>query len=349
MKRSNVIAQRRALGSLPIPRRGRRLVGVLLAASVLGGACSGADTDNAAGDVTPTAASEPAIVEPAATPQPTATPEPTPTATPEPTGVDDVQAVWEDFIAGAFGADGDQEDLALALANGTQDALDVIAVFQGSLDREVIEHYTKIETTDNGWAINDCFTVTPPFGHPTWLWFSAEVIDTDTGPIIESAKGPNNAVDCVPAELAQGALNGYDAYNEAFFSVFNPPDPHSALIEATMTGPQLPSIQTSIQQAQDEGWVVRGDWDRHPQITRIISADVILVEDCHVPSDDYGAYSVDTGEQLAEIIVPIRAGQEDLSLFEMRREEDTWKVAGVSGSFDTQCEFAPEFLELPKV
>ena len=249
---------------------------------VLAAACSGGG-DEATPEATPT----PVALEPTPTSEtvdePTATPEPEPT--PVPSDPEAAEAAWRSFWEAVAVPDDDAAGLAAAQAWGSQDAIDQVRSFPwGSTDRDV-ESFPVLEASGDAFTVNDCMFFTPGFGTGGGgLWWAGTVQQVDGAWTVTAADRVSNFDPCVPAELAEAAIAGYEAYLDAVLVVFTPPDPDSELIEQTMTGNQLTALRPAIESAREDGWTVQGGSENHPEVTQMPSSTSVVLLDCYMPT-----------------------------------------------------------------
>lgn len=316
---------------------------------VLVAACSSGG-DEATPEATPT----PVALEPTPTAEPvdepTATPEPEGTPTPVPSDPEAAEAAWRSFWEAVAVPDDDAAGLEAARAWGSQDAIDQVRSFPwGSADRDV-ETFPVVEASGEAFTVNDCMFFTPGFGTDGGgVWWAGTVEPVDGAWTVTAADRVSSFDPCVPAELAEAAIAGYEAYLDAVPVFWDPPDPESPLVSQTMAGNHLDVISGLLVQASNEGWIVRGRQSSHPEVITVLSPDEIVLLDCYEVDPASGAFDGTTGTRLDDLIAPVRPGQLNKSGVEMIREEGQWKVKGINSVLDDSCEFAPTDDGLPAV
>lgn len=324
-----------------------RSLAATLTAVIIAAACTSAGTEQPAIEPTPTTVAADPTPTPAPEPteEPTATPEPEPTEAPtlEPTDIEAVETAWANFIEGSVGPDDDEAHRTLALQYGAEEAHRRLSEWHlGSTDRVVEQSYPKVEVTDTGWSIRDCFLVVPR-GLPAsgWVSATAEVVETDNGPFIASIDFPHGSEACVPAEVATEVIAGYEAYLDAVPIYFSPPDPDHPLVRQTASGQRLDLLLENLRMAVEDGWEYRGRPDSHLYIDDVGRTGNYRLTDCQERSPDDGAYDLVTGERLDEIVPTLIAGQRDLVSVRMIQDEGIWKVDELGRTRDADCSFEP--------
>jgi hypothetical protein len=325
-----------------------RRFGLAAATLLLAAACSGGgeaatpEPTATAPALEPTPTTEPVV-------EPTATEIPEPTATVVPADPDAAQAAWSNFWQAISVPDDNAFGLAAALEWGSQEAIDGVRSFPwGSTDREV-ENFPVLEAAEGGsFAVNDCMFFTPGFGSST-VWWQGTVELVDGSWSVTSATRVNGFDPCVPAELADEAIAGYEAYLDAVPVFWDPPDADDPLLAQTMTGNHLAVIADQVVRASGEGWVVRGRQSSHPEVISSLTSSEVVLLDCYEVDPNSGAFDAVTGERLDELIAPVRPGQLNKSAVEMIREEGQWKVKGINSVLNDNCDLAPTSDGLPVV
>ncbi len=237
-----------------------RRLGVVAAIVVLAAACSGGGDE-----ATPEATATPVALEPTPTVEPVE--DPTATALPEPTPVpsdpEAAEAAWRSFWEAVAVPDDDTDGLAAALAWGSQRAIDQVRSFPwGSTDRDV-ETFPVLEATGDAFAVNDCMFFSPGFGNEGGgVWWAGTVEQVDGAWTVTAADRVSNFDPCVPAELADAAIAGYEAYLDAVPVFWDPADPDGPACSRTITGHQLERHRwPSCSGGWTKGWVVQGTTD----------------------------------------------------------------------------------------
>lgn len=183
-----------------------------------------------------------------------------------------------------------------------------------------------VENRDGDWVVtrikvplrDGSGTVPPPPDEPPYL----------RGP----AQGPAPP-SCVPADLAEEAIKGYEAfitaYNDALgFGRRGAPDPASPRLANTAVDPQLSAAREFAESLAARGLAFRGEPNAHDPwaIATNESDRRVEVYDC-VTIGDYG--QADPAATKAAQTNP-EAGVIRLDAAGVVRDGDSWKVAGVS-------------------
>ncbi|MGF1599991.1 MAG: hypothetical protein ACFCVK_24290, partial [Acidimicrobiales bacterium] len=209
---------------------------VLFFLALVGAACSGGGNDSVADDLNGATPSTPstALADPAPTSAPTTE---LTSALPAAEGAGDAWvAMWD----GAEGLVTDQtvartEIDAVATAE-VADQLETIFSPEVAGDVEIaartFENRPVLTDIGNGMVeIDDCLQVTPPDTAP-FVWFAGTATAEDGSWRITSIE-PKALGGCVPAEIAEAAIAGYEAYWDARVEFWEPADPNHPLVEQT--------------------------------------------------------------------------------------------------------------------
>ncbi len=203
-----------------------------------------------------------------------------------------------------------------------------------------------VELLDGTVTINDCMFVAPKFGNAT-IWYSGRLTEVG-GEWQVQAVNLESEIGCVPSQLAEAAIAGYENYWDARVQFWDPPDPASPLVDATLTGPQLELVNSLLTDHQRRGLALRGRAENHPEVIEVRSPDEIAILDCKFQDPGRGLFDIDSGARLAGIPA-IAEGQRDLTSAVMILEGGVWKVSDVQGKADVSCDIAPTTQGLPLV
>ncbi len=180
-----------------------------------------------------------------------------------------------------------------------------------------------------------------PAGQPDSLatvtisW-EATATATDDGWLIDTAR-PGNLF-CVADELNDELLAAYEAFRTAKNAAWDPPDPDHPDLERTMAGEQLTFIRDLLTEHQRDGIVVRDPAPTDNAVVFEVGIGEATVSDCTQQVPERGAFDLDTGERLDDLIPPIREGQLDGQSVELERQPDgSWRVVDQAGTRDTDC------------
>jgi hypothetical protein len=270
--------------------------------------------------------------------------------------VDDVIAAWSGYWAAwaevRASEDLDPGPLAAVAAPGVVDA--AVALFErqrssgsGAVETEVALHVSVVEIGADRASVEDCVLLSPSFTDTVGVWYQADLVRAGPGWVVEAVRIPSGG-GCVPGEMADAAIAGYDAYYQAQAEFWDPPDPDSPLVDQVLTEPQRSFIVGLLDQHQTQGVALRGQPTTHPEIIEVQSPTELVVLDCFEPALGFGLYDLETGERIPGD-TPVRDGQRNLRSAVMVLEDDLWKVSDLQGQVDFSCEFAPTERGLPSV
>ena len=315
------------------------------------GACSSNGSDQSTTTVSSTA--------PASSADPTATSTSTPTIATTTTvpPSDDVVIAWTaywDAWAEVRASDNlDPSPLAAVASAPVVDG--AIALFElqrssglGPVETEVVLHPNVIVGSDpDQVSVEDCVLLSPSFTDTVGVWYEADLTLSGQSWIVDAVRIPRVG-GCVPREMADGAIDGYDAYYTAEAEFWDPASPDSALIGAVLAEPQKSFIVGLLEEHETRGVALRGQPTTHPEIVEVRSQTELVLLSCSEPDPNYGLYNVDTGERLPDEPM-VSDGQRDLQSAVMVFEGGSWKVSDFQGQVDFACEFAPTDRGLPSV
>lgn len=298
-------------------------------------------------------------------PSANSTPAPTPTgaatspvhgsSSSEPDSRQQIAALWQDVHTERLRqtyADSEPDGTPfdqLATGDTVQVLLDHIRAGRGDVPAELVdvEYWPQIDisATGNAAEIADCIIVAErPAGQsdaePTnrsQVW-TATATRTDDGWLLDSVSA---GVDrCVPPDLNQQLIDAYVAYHEAWTAAWDPPDPDHPRLAETMTGQRVAEIRRQLEADRAEGIAFR---DPHDPSENAVVFDLGIgtatVSDCHEAHPGYGAFDVETGERLDDVVAPVEPGQVNLTSVELARTDGgVWRVAEAGGVDDANCE-----------
>lgn len=326
-----------------------RFTAALLVFASLIASCSSDGSDAAESSATPT-------VEPTAVPTTSSAPA---TPTTDPVVDADPSAAEEAWIAMWDGVERivtDPESAETAITNVALDAvfdqLDTIynpdvASDLGNSPRDFENNPVSMAQADGSVSIEDCMFETPKVGNAT-IWYSGIVRPGDDGEWRVESITLISEIGCVPAELAQEAIDGYEAYWDARVEFWDPADASHPLVRQTLTGEQLVLVESLLADHAERGLALRGRAEDHPEVIEVRSPTEVAILDCMAQDPTRGLYEVATGERLGDI-PPIVEGQLDLTSAVMVLEDGVWKVSDVQGQADVSCDMAPTPQGLPSV
>ena len=313
---------------------------VCMALALVASACSGS------GDVVDLEEAAPAE-ETSSTTEATTTTSTTTTTEPAAPSTDPADAVIETWTtlldAARTGApDADQLATIEALAGPATVEQLLAPLFPEASGREIEFFPALTEQGDGTWAIDDCLVMSPGIsvGISNWLVGAAEPADdSPTGWRISGIQ-VINLDPCVPRSIADAAIAGYEAYNDAQAVFYDPPDPENPLVEETTTGSHQLFVLDLIDDLASNGQVLRGRAATVPEFSAIDSLEEVVIIDCQEVDLDFGVYVEATGER-TDRITAIDDGELDLVEATMQLEGGTWKVSDYTVEGDVACRTPP--------
>lgn len=217
----------------------------------------------------------------------------------------------------------------------------------GAVETEVVLHPTVTDVEADKATVEDCVLLVPSFTDNVGVWHQADLVRSEEGWIVSSIRIPRGGA-CVPREMGEAAIAGYQAYYQAQAEFWDPPNPDSPLIDRVMAEPQLSFIVGLLEEHEDRGVALRGRPTTHPEVIEVRSETEVVILDCLEPALDFGLYDLATGERLEDEPL-VREGQRNLRSAVMVFRNGEWKVSDLQGQVDFACEFAPTDRGLPSV
>lgn len=218
----------------------------------------------------------------------------------------------------------------------------------GAVETEVVLHPSVIEVGPDGASVEDCVLLSPSFTDTVGVWYQANLVRTEEGWIVDTVRVRGGSGGCVPKEMADAAIAGYEAYYDAEPDFWNPPDPDHPLIREVLAEPQLSFIVGLLHDHEERGVTLRGQPTTHPEVIEVRSPTELVILSCNEPDPDYGVYDLASGERLPDE-PSVRDDQRDLQSAVIVLEDGKWKVSDLQGQVDFPCEFAPTRRGLPSV
>lgn len=317
---------------------GLRSAGLLLAILAVLVACTGGT------DEPPVPAPPPTETDP----EPPATEaDPDPEPDPAPADSDALAETWEAFQKAWADQAAEDEPDPEAFEGLTVDPAATVELLDalragGRLVTTEQELWPRFEVDGDRAEVVDCVIAAQhPAGQPDSLatvtisW-EATATATDDGWLLDTAR-PGDLF-CVADELNDELLAAYDAFRTAKNAAWDPPDPDHPDLERTMAGEQLTFIQDLLTEHQRDGIVVRDPAPTDNAVVFEVGIGEATVSDCTIQVPGRGAFDLDTGERLDDLIPPIRDGQLDGQSVELERQPDgSWLVVDQAGTRDTDC------------
>ena len=332
--------------------RSLSIAGVALAALLFLGAC----TSNGVGDST-TTSSIPQSTSSPTDPRSTSTSTSTSTAVtttlpPTQDVIDAWSAYWGAWVEVRASDDLDPAPLnVVAAVDVVEDALTLFERQRtsglGAVQTEVSLHATVTDSDPDMASIEDCVLLSPSFTDTVGVWYQADLARTDQGWVVEAVRIPSGG-GCVPQEMAEAAIAGYEAFYAGWVDFWDPANPDSTLIGEVLTEPQKTLIVDLLTDHRTRGVALRGRPVLHPEVVEVRSSTELVILNCLEPAFDYGVYEIDSGERVDDVPA-VRNGQRNLESAVMVLEGGHWKVSDLQGQVDFTCEFAPTDRGLPSV
>jgi len=208
-----------------------------------------------------------------------------------------------------------------------------------AVETEVVLHPTVTDLEADRATVEDCVLLVPSFIDNVGVWHQADLVRTEQGWLVDSVRIPRGEA-CVPREMGEEAIAGYEAFYSGWEEFWDPANPDSVLIEQVLADPQLSIIVELLGDHETRGAALRGQPTLHPEVIEVRSPTEIVILNCLEPAVDYGLYDIDTGERLDDVPA-VRDGQRNLESAVMTLEDGLWKVSDLQGQVDFACEFAP--------
>ena len=204
------------------------------------------------------------------------------------------------------------------------------------------ESWPRFDIDGDNAEVADCAIVAQhPDGQPDsvatiTIGWEANAVVTDDGWRIQDARQLD--LFCIAEELNAQLLDAYRDFRAAKDAAWDPPDPDHPDLERTMAGRQLEFIRELLADHQRDGIVVRDPAPTDNAVVFDVGIGTATVSDCAEQVPERGAYDLETGERLDELIPPVRDGQLDGQSVELERQSDgAWRVVAQAGTRDTDC------------
>lgn len=254
---------------------------------------------------------------------------------------DAVVQTWTSLLSAAASGAPDEEQVAVieSLANGETAEQLLAPLFPEFPNREVEFFPALTEQDDGSYAIDDCVVMNRGIAEGVSNWFvgAAESADDSPTGFVITDISVINLDPCVPRSIADAAIEGYEAYWDAFDTIFDPAASDGAdLLEATTTDPYQEFAVGLVEDLAADGQVIRGRPQTAPEFFEITSTADLVIIDCQEPHPDLGVYFESTGAR-TDLIPPISDGQTDVSEATMKLEGGQWKVSDLQAVIDVDC------------
>lgn len=307
-------------------------------------ACSGSNTESSEPSSTGSTTSSTA-----AAPTTPTTADETTSTTAKLAGDDAIEA-WVQLMEAAAGRVADEESaLPVIESVATPEVADqLVDIFVGERPRQITSYVVADLLEDDSVTVEDCLILDDPISTSNSIWLSGHLVPSGSGEWTVDEVTVESLVGCVPNELAQNALDGYENHFQSRADYFDPPNPDSPSLEETTTGRQLELFGGLLADFTRDGHALRSNPELHPEFAAVHSSSEITVIDCQLTDPGRGVYEVETGARTT-LIPPIAEGQRDGLQTIMILEDGVWKVEDVQAQRDLECDFAPTELGIPVV
>ncbi|MDF1597073.1 MAG: hypothetical protein P1T08_13415 [Acidimicrobiia bacterium] len=277
------MSTRRSLAGFGGPFRPPSVVSVALAALLALGACTdAAGTTTTTTPVPTSSTSTTTTADPPATSTSTSAATTSTTELPTDTGVEAAwSSYWEAWTEVRASEDLDPAPLeAVASAQVVEGATVLFErqreSGQGPIETDVSLHPTVTAEQGNSATIEDCVLLAPSFTDNVGVWYEADLVRSDQGWKVDAVR-IRSASGCVPREMADAAIQGYQAYYEAEADFWDPPNPSSPLLEQVLTEPQLSFITGLLDEHAALGAALRGQPTTHPEVIEVRSSTEVVI------------------------------------------------------------------------
>lgn len=271
-------------------------------------------------------------------------PEPEPAA--DPPGEEELARVWEAFHAAWVeqAAVDDPDPAAFEdVATDPGDVVEALIALRGDsrLVTTETELWPRFEVQGDNAEVEDCAIVAQhPDGQPDSLatvtiGWEATAVATEDGWRIEGAR--QLGLFCIAEELNDQLLSAYRDFRAAKDAAWDPPDPGHPDLERTMAGEQLEFIRELLGEHARDGIVIREPAPTDNAVVFDVGIGHATVSDCTEQVEGYGAFDLDSGERLADLIAPVQSGRLDAQSVELERDDGAWRVVDQAASRGTDC------------
>ncbi len=184
--------------------------------------------------------------------------------------------------------------------------------------------------TDNGdgtASIEDCVVFTPPLldGESSRHYSGTASQNGDGQWILVAVE--QNRPRCVPARIADQALNDFSTANAVTAEANNPPNPDDPRLRRYTTGAVLEGMVETLTTNRDNGRVfVVATASSFDEIVSISSATEVGIRRCAEPSTDHGLFDSD-GNRLSDLSPPPSTGSTIGVTYRLVLEDNTWKLS----------------------
>jgi hypothetical protein len=265
----------------------------------------------------------------------------------EPPGAEELASVWEAFHAAWVeqAAAEDPDPAAFEDVAADPDGVSAALTAQRGDSRLVTteaELWPRFDIEGDSAEVADCTIVAQhPNGQPdstatVTIGWEATAVVTEGGWRIQDARQLD--LFCIAEELNDELIGAYKAFRAAKEAVWDPPDPEHPDLERTMAGEQLEFIRDLLAEHQREGIVIREPAPTDNAVVFDVGLGRATVSDCTEQVEGYGAFDVDSGERLHDLIAPVDPGRLDAQSVELERDGNgVWRVVDQAASRGTDC------------
>jgi hypothetical protein len=152
--------------------------------------------------------------------------------------------------------------------------------------------------------------------------------------------GDGYRIACIPRQMSEAVLRGYNAYWEAAPKLWSDGNPDNPLLAQVAIGTTRDNTRAKLEDYRRRNAVVRNNPVTHPEIVQVVSPTEVVIRDCQDPDPNYGLFDRSTGARLPDA-EPTPLGERDLAEVHMQLEGGAWKFAKFSYGSGSQCQIAP--------
>ena len=250
--------------------------------------------------------------------------------------VEDLAAVWEAFHTAwveQAAADDPDPTAFTDVAVDPDAAAETLAAQRGDsrLVTTDAELWPRFDIQGDNAEVADCTIVAQhPEGQPnsiatiTVRWEATAVV-TDDGWRIQDARPLE--LFCIAEELNDELIDAYVAWLEGHGEWYQPPDPDHPLLAETMAEPGLSDMRGMLVEDRDAAISMRFPHETQAVVTEV-GLGAARVTDCYPATDSYGAFDVESGERLTDVVPSPEPGQLNRTVADLERTDDGWRIVG---------------------
>jgi len=165
----------------------------------------------------------------------------------------------------------------------------VIALFEGQrssgsgpVQTEVVLHPKVTDSGADRATLEDCVLLAPSFTDAAGVWYQADLTRTGESWIVEAVRITTTG-GCVPEEVADAAIAGYEAFYAGWTDFWDPANPNSSLIGDVLADPQKTVITDLLVDHEARGVALRGRPVLHSEVIEVRSPGELVILSCLEP------------------------------------------------------------------